>query len=64
MKAKPQRVDSEFLKEMKQLAKMRYMNNLAKREPSFAEMTRLLRRTSGYNQSINDLRTKPRKEDL
>jgi len=64
MKGKPQRVDGEFLREMKALAKMRYMNNLAKKEPSFAEMTRLLRRTSGYNQSITDLKLKPKREDL
>ena len=57
------KADRDFIKEMKELAKFRYFNNLAKKEPSITEMTRLLRRTTGYQQSKFELKTKPKKED-
>ena len=58
-----QRLDQEFIKEMKTLAKMRYLKNLAKKEPSFREMTNLLRRTQGYKQSVEELKTKPKRKN-
>lgn len=58
------KVDAEFAKEMKDLAKQRYFKNLAKKEPSLPEMTRLARRSPFWNHVRNDLMTKPRKEDL
>lgn len=60
----PQRVDPDFVKEMRALAKSRYFKNLAKKEPSLTEMTRLLRRTQGYKIATEELKTKPRKEDV
>ena len=58
------RTDPDFIKEMKELAKFRYVKNLEKKEPSTAEMTRLLRRTDAWNQAKFELKTKPRKEDI
>lgn len=58
------RIDPEFIKEMKALAKFRYMKNLEKREPTLTEMTKLLRRTDAWKQAGFELRTKPRKENL
>lgn len=63
-RTEPQRVDTDFLKEMRELAKMRYLKNLEKEEPAFPEMTRLLRRTDGWNQVLFELKTKPRKENV
>ena len=58
------RVDISFFNEMKDLAKFRYMKNLERKEPSFAEMTRLLRRTDAWKQGLFELKNKPRKESL
>lgn len=63
-KYKTSKVDADFEKELRALAKERYMKNLEKQEPKLPEMTRLLRKTQGYKQSIFELKTKPRKEDL
>ena len=57
------RTDPDFIKEMKELAKFRYLKNLEKKEPSAAEMTRLLRRTDAWKLAQFELRTKPRRED-
>ena len=60
----PIRVDLNFAKEMKNIAKIRLDKGLAKfnpRELSTAEMTRLLRRTQGYGISLEELKTKPKK---
>ena len=58
------RADVNFIKEMKDLAKLRYFKNLEKREPSFSEMTRLFMRTNAWPQGISELKTKPRKENI
>lgn len=58
------RADPEFIKEMRELAKFRYLKNLEKKEPSLAEMTRLLKRTEGWKMSEIELRKKPRRENL
>ena len=58
------RVDLNFFNEMKDLAKFRYMKNLEKKEPSFTEMTRLLRRTDSWKQGLFELKMKPRRENL
>ncbi len=57
------RADPEFIKEMKELAKFRYLKNLEKKEPSTAEMTRLLRRTDAWKQAQFELKNKPRREN-
>ncbi len=57
------RSDSEFLREMRELAKFRYLKNLETKQPTDAEMTRLLRRTNAWKQSLIELRTKPRREN-
>ncbi len=62
-KSEIQRVDTNFLKDMKSLAKFRYFKNLEKKEPTFPEMTRLLKKTDGWKQSQFELKTKPRKEN-
>jgi len=54
------RADPDFIKEMRELAKFRYMKNLEKKEPSQSEMTRLLRRTDAWKQAVFELKTKPR----
>lgn len=59
----PQRIDPDFAKEMKEVAKIRLNKNLANFSPrdlSLAEMTRLLRRTNGYQISLEELKTKPK----
>ncbi len=58
----PQRVDPEFIKEMKELAKFRYFKNLEKKEPKFPDMTKLIRRTDSWKNVIFELKTKPRGE--
>jgi hypothetical protein len=59
-----EKVDIDFKKEMRELAKFRYFKNLEKKEPSLPEMTRLVRRCPGWKSIIFDLRTKPRKENV
>ena len=54
------RTDPEFVKEMKELAKFRYMKNLENKEPSNSEMTRLLRKTDAWKNVVWELKTKPR----
>lgn len=58
------RSDSNFINEMRELAKFRFIKNLEKKMPTDAEMTRLLRRTQGYRISIEELKKKPRKENI
>ncbi len=58
------RVDSEFEREMKKIAKIRLDKGLARLSPkelSMAEMTRLLRRTEGWQISLNELKIKPKR---
>ena len=57
------RLEPEFVREMKELAKMRYFKNLAKKEPSLAEMAALLRRTQGWQMCKEELKTKPKREN-
>ena len=58
------KVDSQFARELKEAAKMRYFNNLTKKEPSLPEMTRLLRRPPEYKSILNKIKSLPKKEDL
>lgn len=63
----PQRIDPVFLEEMKTIAKIRLDKGLAKFNPrdlSMVEMTKLLRRTQGYQMSLNELKIKPKRENL
>lgn len=65
-KSHPQRVDTEFEKDMKNVAKIRLAKGLARLNPkelSMSEMTRLLRRTDGYKTSLFELQTKPKRRD-
>jgi bisphosphoglycerate-dependent phosphoglycerate mutase len=59
-----EKVDIDFKKEMKELAKFRYFNKLANKEPSIPEMTRLVRRSPYWQNVVYNLRTKQKKEDL
>ena len=59
-----EKIDVDFKKEMRELAKLRYFKNLERREPSLPEMTRLLRRSPSWQNVVLDLKTKPKKEDL
>ena len=57
------KIDAELQREMRELAKFRYMKNLSKTEPSLPKMTKLWRRTDGYKQSIFELKTKTEKDN-
>ena len=62
---KPQRIDPDFEKEMRAIAVIRLQKNLAQLKPSeisLAEMTRLLRRTQGWQMSLEELKNKPKKK--
>jgi len=66
-KSKITRIDMDFEKDMREMAKCRLLKGLANfrpKEVSIAEMTKLLRRTQGYQISLNELKTKPKKENL
>ena len=62
-KTKLLRSDPNFAKEMKELAKFRYFKNLEKKEPTSAEMTRLLMRTDSWKRAQLELKNKPRREN-
>lgn len=67
MKTKIQRIDTDFERDMKEMAKVRLLKGLANFKPqelSMAEMTKLLRRTQGYQISLNELRNSPKKENM
>lgn len=58
------RVDPRFVEDMRKMAKVRLNKGLAKFKPkeiSTTEMTRLLRRTQGYQLSLKELMTKPKR---
>lgn len=60
------RVDSEFMNDMKKIARIRLTKGLAELKPteiSLAEMTRLLRRTQGYRISLEELMNKPKRRE-
>ena len=64
--SKHMRINPDFEREMKELARVRLSKGLAKmntKELGTAEMTRLLRKTDGYKISLKELQTKPRTED-
>ena len=58
------RNNPDFIKEMKELAKFRYLKNLENKEPSLQDMQKLLMRTNSWKSSIFELKTKPRRENL
>ena len=61
---KVERIDTDFAKEMRKVAAIRVGKGLAqlkKEDISLREMTSLLRRTDGYKQSLEELKTKPKK---
>ncbi|MFA6201193.1 MAG: hypothetical protein WC679_12395 [Bacteroidales bacterium] len=65
--SKIQRIDLDFEKDMREIAKIRLTKGLANFRPkelSMAEMTKLLRRTQGYQFSLTELKTKPKKENI
>jgi len=64
---RPQRIDPIFEMDLKSIARIRLDKGLARlnpRELSMAEMTKLLRRTNGYKISLEELKTKPKRENL
>lgn len=61
------RVDPLFAQTMRELAEWRVNKGLAKmnkKEISTREMSRLLTKTLGFKQSIEEMKTKPKREDL
>lgn len=59
------RIDPDFDLDMRIIAKERLDKGLAKFNPrdlSMAEMTRLLRRTNGYQLSLQELKFKPKRK--
>jgi hypothetical protein len=64
---RPQRIDPDFERELREAMKIRLDKGLAKFNPkalSLREATTLLRRTSVWNQGLEELKTKPKKESL
>lgn len=61
----PQRIDPKLALDMRNAAKVRILKGLANpypKEISMLEMTRLLRNTKGYQMSLEELKTKPKKK--
>lgn len=66
-RTRPQRIDPDFEKDMRKMATIRISKGLAKplpKEISIAEMTRLARKTKSYEPMLQELATKPKKENL
>ncbi len=64
---KPIRVDPLFAQTMKDLAEIRVHKGLAKmkkEDMSSREMTRLLTKTLGFRQSVEEMKVKPKKERI
>jgi hypothetical protein len=62
---KPQRVDPKLLSDLKAIARIRIEKGLAQPHPrdiSIPELTRLLTRTEGYQMSLMELKTKPKRK--
>lgn len=62
-KSRIERVDIDMIKELRDIMKIRATKGLAEFKPSqisFPEATRLLRRTQGYQLSLEELKTKPK----
>lgn len=61
----PQRIDGEVWKKMEDAFTQRVKNGLMKpREMKAPEMFKLLGRTDGFNQSLNEIKIKPKRKDL
>ncbi len=61
------RVDPVMAQTLRELARWRVHRGLAKmnkEEISTREMSRLLTKTLGFKQSVEEMKTKPKKEDL
>ena len=61
----PQRLDPDFIEDMKKIAIIRLNKGLANLNPkelSMAEITRLLRRTDSYKLSLEELKIKPKRK--
>jgi len=60
------RVDDDFLRDLQTIKKVRIMkgfaNPLNRKEISDREMTNLLRKTMGYQTSLEELKNKPKKK--
>jgi len=64
---KPERIDREFAKTMREIMKTRFEKGLAKfsaKELGFAESTRLLMRAPSFKKVIEELKTLPKRENL
>lgn len=59
-RTRPERIDQETIRELRDLAKFRYMKNLDKKELKFPEMTKIMRRTNSWRGVVFELKTKPR----
>jgi len=61
-----QRVDKDFIKDMRDIGRIRVIKRLAdpfnKTEYSLREITRLIRRTDSYPRLLEELKTKPVKK--
>ena len=61
----PTRIDKDLIKDLENALSIRYKNNLISRKDfKLTEGFRLVRRTPGWKMALNDLMTKPKKEDL
>jgi len=62
-----ERIDIDFHKDLRDSMITRLSKGLAKFKPealSISEATHLIRRTSGWQQVLNELKTKPKKENI
>jgi len=61
---RPQRIDPDFEKDLKEIAKIRLLKGLAKfdrSEISIREITRLMRRAPSYSNLTKELKTLPKR---
>ena len=59
-----QKIDAEFEKQLREVAKMRYIKGLDKKELKLPEMTRLYRRQPEHNLILDKMKNLPKWEDV
>jgi len=61
----PTRIDKKILEDLDNALSIRFKNNLITRKDlKLVEGFRLIRRTQGWKLALNDLMTKPKKENM
>ena len=63
----PSRIDSKFCSDLKDVSRVRLskgFSNMNPRELGIPEMTRLVRRTDSWRKVLDELKTRPKKENI